>query len=93
MRLYGSVMGRIAGSWRYVNIVFCRCQGVRLLLMAERYFAGGIVKELLRGSACWRRNSLGQYLCVLEMLGFGTLVSGGLSVMRRMEEGGSMHFR
>ena len=76
-----------------MNIVFCRWQDVRLLLMVERYFDGGIVQELFRGNACWRRNALGQYLCVLKMLGFGTLMSGGLSVMRRMEEGDSIHFR
>ena len=86
-------MGMIPGSSSYVNTDFCQCQIVRLLLMAWRLFGGEIRKELLWGTKWWRRTALGQYRFVVEMLGFGSLVSGGLCVMLSMEERGLSHFR
>ena len=48
---------------------------------------------LLRGTECWRRNVMRQYLLVVELFVFDILVLGALGVMRAKQGGGSTHFR
>ena len=56
---------------------FCWHKHVRLLLMAWRYFGGGILEGLLRGTNCWKRefNALREYPFAVDLFGFGNMVS------------------
>ena len=56
--------------------------------MAERFVVGGILKEVFPGTECWRYNNLRQYPFVVELFGFGELVSFGLFVMMPAKQGG-----